>query len=91
MEGKKIMLYTIECPIDRKMKVEGKRKAVAFGIRKALATGNEVRFSKDYSIWKSGTNLVLCAYGYKPHKVNIKDMTFEDVVDEIIEAFNFND
>ena len=51
MEGKKIMLYTIECPIDRKMKVEDKRKAVAFGIRKALATGNKVCFSKDYSIW----------------------------------------
>lgn len=85
------MLYTIECPINYKMKAEDRRKAVAFGVRKALATGNEVRFSKDYAIWKSGTNLVLYAYGYKPHKVNIKDMTFEDVVDEIIEAFNFND
>lgn len=85
------MLYTIECPIDYKMKAEDRRKAVVSGLRKALSTGNEVHFSKDYSIWKSGTNLVLCAYGYKPHKVNIKDMTFEDVVDEIIEAFNFND
>lgn len=85
------MLYTIECPIDYKMKAEDRRKAVAFGIHKALATGNEVRFSRDCSIWKSGANLVLCAYGYKPYKINIKDMTFEDVVDEITEAFNFND
>ena len=85
------MLYTIEYQINYKMKAEDRRKTVASGLCKALATGNEVRFSKDCSIWKSGPNLVLCSYGYKPHKVNIKDMTFEGMVDEVIEAFNFND
>lgn len=83
------MLHTIEYPIDYTMRAEDRRKAVASGLRKALSTENEIRFSKDYSMWKSGINLVLCAYGHKPHKVNIKDMTFEDVVDEIIEAFHF--
>lgn len=83
------MLYTIECTIDYTMRAEDRRNTVASGLRKALSTGNEVRFSKDYSIWKSGNYLTLYAYGCKPYKLNIKDMTFEDVVDEIIEAFNF--
>lgn len=83
------MLNTINYPIDYTMKMEDRRRTVAIGLRKALSSGNEIRFSKDYSMWKSGNNLVLCAYGYRPVRLNIKDMTFEDVVDEIVEAFHF--
>lgn len=83
------MLYTIECPIYYTMKMEDRRRVVAIGLRKCLSSGNEVRFSKDYSIWKSGNSLVLCAYGNRPFPLNIKDMTFEDIVDEIVEAFQF--
>ena len=89
------MLYTIETievPIEYHMNAKDIRESVAYGIRQALSTGNEVRFCKGCSIWKSGgVNLVLECYGYNPYKVNIKDMTFEDLVDEVMNAFNFND
>lgn len=85
------MLYTINYHIDMTMRAEDRRKAVANAIRKCLSSGNEVRFSKDYSMWSKSNRhiLVLCAYGYRPIELNIDNMTFEDVVDEIVEAFNF--
>ena len=58
--------------IDMTMRAEDRRKAVANGLRKAMKTGDEIRFNRECSMWESGDNLVLCAYGYKPQTVNIE-------------------
>lgn len=86
-QGRKIM--NTKYYIDMTMRAEDRRKAVANGLRKAMKTGDEIRFNRECSMWESGDNLVLCAYGYKPQKVNIEGMTFEDIVDEILDTFHF--
>lgn len=86
------MLYPNTCyAIDYTINFITRHKIVRDAVRHMLKTGEEIRFSKDASMWTENKNrtLVLCLYGYRPAKVNIDGMTFEDIVDEIIEAFHF--
>ena len=81
------MLYTINYT----MGAETRREIVKMAIRYALRTGEEVRLNKDASIWTKSnkTTLVLNYYGYRPVELSIKGMTFEDIVEEVLEAFHF--
>ena len=86
------MLYPNTCyAIDYTMRAETRREIVKKAIRHALRTSEEIRFNKDASMWTKNSNktLVLSLYGYRPVEVNIDGMTFEDITEEVLEAFHF--
>ena len=68
-----------------------RQSIVKSAVKHMLMTHEEIRFNKDASMWVEDENktLVLCLYGYSPAKVNINGMTLEDIVEEVLEAFNF--
>lgn len=82
------MVYTIDMPITRAMGDVERKNIVKQAIDNCVFFGVSVRFSKDYSVYKSGMELVLEAYGCNPYRISISDHTIEELVNHIRAAFH---